>query len=91
MQAIHKNDLTKGEIYINLLDKVIPLRFTGEIKYQDSPTYGYGNYYAIFNEVRTIRNKNYPLRKGVWKRLSSKDEIEHLIAATTKQKANGDS
>ena len=50
-------DLVKGEIYNNVLDRDIPLMFTGEKTVKNDM--GYISTIAYFTPVRTDRNKNW--------------------------------
>ena len=50
-------DLTKGKVYNNVLDKDIPLMFTG--KKTEKNDMGYFSTLAYFTPVRTEKNKNW--------------------------------
>jgi len=50
-------DLIKGEVYNNVLDKDIPLMFTG--KKETKNDLGYFSTVAYFTPVKTEKNKNW--------------------------------
>ena len=51
------NELVKGEVYTNLLDRDIPLRFTGKSK--KITEYGLDFIFAEFVPLKTEKNKNW--------------------------------
>jgi hypothetical protein len=50
-------ELVKGKVYTNLLDREIPLMFTGKLKKANE--YGYDFIFAKFIPVKTEKNKNW--------------------------------
>lgn len=58
-------DLSKGEIYTDLLDKAIPLRFTGRTK--EVKDYFCTKMVGCFIPVQTTENKNYYNPAEIWK------------------------
>lgn len=65
-------DLIKNEIYKNLLDIEIPLKFTGEIKKNNN--FGITSYIAFFEPVETEKNKNW---YNSIKKISKRFDVEN--------------
>lgn len=57
MKNLKYQDLVKGAIYTDILDPIIPLRFTGKITERNQ--YGSVCMIAYFEPVKTTKNKNF--------------------------------
>jgi hypothetical protein len=80
MNTIKFKDLEKGKIYYDIVDKKVPLMFTG--KFEKIVDLGLLYYIVYFKPVETKINKNWLIKKDVPIKFNVDGENNRIINKT---------